>query len=216
MGCSDAFWQTATEMRILIDTDVFCKLGVSDLLQDALSVFGVGLADSGRLPALPYMLRKGPLRRIYGAAGCTKLMQLTARIPSVGIPDSAWLDRLAGVPSIDPGEAQLFALAASRSLLVMTGDKRALRALSEVEGYPGALAGRIVVLEAMLLELCERLGADTVKARLGAVATTDVTLRVCFSDDNRQPDVGLESYFRKLGAEVNPLRLWEPPTRGIA
>ena len=41
-------------MQLAVDTDAFCKLGVSGLLDDALAVLGVARDDCGRLPALPY------------------------------------------------------------------------------------------------------------------------------------------------------------------
>lgn len=50
-------------MRLLLDTDAFCKLGAAGVFDDALSLLGLSVSDCGRLPALPYMLRKGSLRK---------------------------------------------------------------------------------------------------------------------------------------------------------
>jgi len=50
-------------MRLLVDSDAFCKLAASDLLSDAAMLFDAELPDCGRLPALPYMLRRGGLPR---------------------------------------------------------------------------------------------------------------------------------------------------------
>ena len=50
----------------MIDTDAFCKLGTADLLTDAIGVLGVDIGECGRLAALPYMLRRGRLRRAFG------------------------------------------------------------------------------------------------------------------------------------------------------
>lgn len=49
--------------RLLLDTDIFCKLGVADLLDDTLSILGLKYSDCSRLPALPHMLRRGRLVR---------------------------------------------------------------------------------------------------------------------------------------------------------
>ncbi|MDA1348447.1 MAG: hypothetical protein O3A47_06220 [Chloroflexi bacterium] len=73
------------------------------------------------------------------------------------------MDKLTPIQAIDPGEAQILAAAAEAGLLVISGDKRALRALREVEGFPDALAGRIVVMEAILVSLCDRLGPESVR-----------------------------------------------------
>ena len=198
-------------MRLLLDSDVFCKLGVGKLLDDTLVVLGAGIGDCGRLPALPYMLRKGRLPKTYGAEACLGLVAVAKKMKPIPAPQATWLDRLTSVQAIDAGEAQLFALAAQDSLIVATGDKRALLALKDIDGYPAALAGRIVVLEAILLALCARLGPAEVRRRLGSLTASDATLKVCFSASNPDPRTGLESYYRSLVDEVRPLRLWERP-----
>ncbi len=198
-------------MRLLLDSDVFCKLGIGNLLDDALIVLGAGIGDCGRLPALPYMLRKGRLPNAYGVNACVGLVAVAKKMKPIPAPTATWLDRLTSVQRIDPGEAQLFALAAQDSLIVITGDKRALLALKDVEGYPDALAGRIVVMEAVLLAVCDQLGPAEVRRRLGSLTISDATLKVCFSSSNQDPRIGLESYYRSLVDEVRPLRLWERP-----
>jgi len=202
-------------MRLLVDSDVFCKLGVGNLLSDALAIFGTSVSDCGGLPALPHMLRKGKLIKVYGAEACANLVPLAEKLQTIPAPDTTWLDRLTPVPAIDPGEAQLFAIAAQHSLSLITGDKRALRALKDINGYAEALAGRIIVLEAILLSLCDRLGHDEVRRRLGPL-TTDKTLQICFSEGNPDPRIPLASYYRSLVTEVYPLLLWEPHTGGPA
>lgn len=201
-------------MRLLVDSDAFCKLGVGGLLSDALAVLGVDVSDCGRLSALPYMLRRGKLTRTYGAKACAELLPVAERMQSIPAPDPMWLDRLVLVPTINPGEALLFALAAQSGLIVVTGDKISLRALKDIEGYPEALSGRIVVLEAILLTLCIRLGHTEVRHRLNVLIPKDRTLQVCFSNSNSDPCRALESYYRNLVAEVDPLRLWEPQVGG--
>lgn len=201
-------------MQLLIDSDVFCKLGIAGLLEDAIAVLGASPAMSGRLPALPHMLRRGRLVRTYGEEACGKLLALAEAIPPIPTPEPLWLDKTAQVPSIDPGEAQLFASAAADGLLVLTGDKRALFALKDIEGFETALAGHIVVFEALLLALCDKLGVADVARRLQPLIPSDRTLRVCFSEDGTDPRDGLLSYFRSLVAETAPLLLWQPPLGG--
>lgn len=138
-------------MKLLIDSDAFCKLGTGGLLQEALRELGANLASCGRLPALPHMLRRGNLPRRYGQGVCESLVAIAETIPRLPVANEQWLDQLTGVPGIDPGEAQLFAAAAQHGLLVMTGDKRALVALKEHPCYVRALANRVVALEPLLL-----------------------------------------------------------------
>lgn len=201
-------------MRVLVDSDLFCKLAIGNLLGDTLAALGTDFHDCGRLPALPYMLKKGTLPRTYGAEECARLIELADSMEAIKAPDSMWLDHLTLVHEIDPGEAQLFATAARDSLLVITGDKRALRALKDVEGYVEALAGRVVVFEAAILAVFDRLGQAEVSRRLGPLKMKDTILKICFSPDNQDPRGALESYYRAVVADVHPLLLWEPQTGG--
>jgi hypothetical protein len=50
-------------MRVLLDTDAFCKLAVAEVLHDTLGLLGAEPGDCGRLAALPYMLQRGGLRK---------------------------------------------------------------------------------------------------------------------------------------------------------
>ena len=203
-------------MKLLVDTDVFCKLQVAGLLSDAVGLLAARMDDCGRLPALPHMLRKGRLRKLYGADVCDSLIPVAEAVPVIPQPSDLWLDKLIPIEGIDVGEAQLFAAAAEGGLTVVSGDKRALRALREVEGFPSALAGRIVVLEAVLLALCDHLGADAVGERIAPRAADDKMVQVCFSSGNPNPQEALLSYYNHLAAELAPLVLWDPRAGGAS
>lgn len=125
-------------MKLLVDTDAFCKLGVAGLLRDAALMLGVELQECGRLPALPHMLRRGSLPRRYGARACEKLISIAQSMPVVPEPSTEWLDRITPIDVIDPGEARILAAAAEFTLAVVSGDKRALRAVKDAEGLAPA------------------------------------------------------------------------------
>ena len=197
-------------MRILIDTDAFCKLSVGGVLQDSLKLFDVDLSECGRLPALPNMLRRGRLRTRYGSEMCDSLLSVSMNMPVIESLSDSYLDLLIDMPDIDPGEAQLFAKAADTDLYLITGDKRSLRALKNVEEMRDALSGRIVVLESMLLELCETLGLEEMRRRIQGLGPFDNVVGICFSEHNDDPTACLVSYFHGLAAEVRPLTLWDP------
>ena len=195
-------------MRLLVDSDAFCKLAASDLLSDAAMLFDAELQECGRLPALPYMLRRGGLQRTYGAAVCERLIPLAESMPVVQQVSTTWLEQLAPIPAIDPGEAILFATAAELQLPVLSGDVRALRALTSLDRFPEALSGRIVLLEAVLLALCGELGAAAVRERVAMGQQADTVIRVCFSPGVQDPEQGLRSYLRDRRSELAPLVLW--------
>lgn len=197
-------------MKLLIDTDTFCKLAVSELLRDAVRVLGVKLGDCLRLPALPHMLRRGRIRRRYGSDACDSMVQIAETLSKIPQPAATWLDQLAPIREIDPGEALIFAAAAESGGRVVTGDKRALVALKDLQGCRDALASKIVVFEAVLLRLCHDLGADVVRSRVRPLGTLDTVVRVCFSSQGADPEEGLLSYFEDLQGAVSPLKLWNP------
>jgi hypothetical protein len=89
-------------------------------------------------------------------------------------------------------------------------DKRALLALRSIEGFPAALSGRIVVLEAILIALCDRLGVEELRRRLQPMMSADQMVQVCFSAENPDPKVALLSYYEHVSADVVPLVLWHP------
>ena len=200
----------------MVDTDAFCKLAVSGLFQDAVDLLGADIAECSRLPALTYMLNKGKLRIEYGAANCNMMLPIARSMAIMDQGNDSWLDKLTPVQAIDPGEAQLFAVGAVTGVLVVTGDKRALRALKDISDFVEALAGQIVVLEAILIALCDQLGTEEVRQRAQVLNAQDGMFQNCFSPGTPDPLVGLMSYYSRLKIEVDPLVLWDPrPYGGI-
>jgi hypothetical protein len=199
-------------MKVLIDTDAFCKLGVAGLLGDAVSCLGAQLSECEALPTLPYMLRRGGVVRRYGEENCDLLTSILETIPLLQQAPSSWLNRFLPVPGIDPGEAQLFSTAAEHKPLLLSGDKRALRSVREVEGAPEALSGLIVTLEAALIAVHRAIGTAALRHRVAPLRPFDTTVAICFSDSNSDPLSALWSYHNSLAAEVAPLALWQPPS----
>ncbi len=200
--------------QLLVDTDAYCKLGVAGLFSNARAVLGVRVEECGRLAALPYMLRRGGLRKKFGGDASDELATLAETIPLAAQASDGWLDPLTTVPVIDPGEAQLLAASAEHGLLVLTGDKRGLCGIKDIPGYAEALDGRIVVLEAILAELCIQLGEDVIRSRIRPVTEVDIAVRVCFSDPGSSPVGALQSYNEQLAVDLEPLSLWKPPSLG--
>jgi hypothetical protein len=201
-------------MKLLVDSDAFCKLAPAALLSEAALEFTATLSDCARLPALPHMLRRGSLRWRIGGEVCDALIPVAEGMLTVPASTGEWLDKLIAAEGIDPGEAQLIAVSIDYGLHLLSGDKRALRVVKSIEGLAAALAGRVVVLEAILLALCHRLGTTEVRRRVAAIRGHDAMIDICFSAENSDPPGSLRSYFNNLAAEVNPLVLWEPGTGG--
>lgn len=197
-------------MKLLFDTDAFCKLGIASLLQNVAQIFGAQLQECGRLYALPFMLRKGRLRSLFGGPACDALIPVANALPVMPDPSVAWLEKLTAIEAIDPGEAQIFAVAAERGHPFLSGDKRALIALKNIGDFITVLDGRVVILEAILLALCDRLGQEEMRLRVAPLAAVDRMVEVCFSSGNPDPSTALMSYYRALEMELAPLKLWDP------
>ena len=201
-------------MRLLLDTDAFCKLGAGGQLQSVAAIVGVSWAECLRLPALPQMLRRGSLARRLGAGLCAQLLPLAEGIGAVSVAPAAYVDQLSGLTAVDPGEAQLLAHVAVSGDLLLTGDKRALRAVKDVPGLIAPLAGKIVLPEAILLALCIQRGDDQIRTAMAPALALDTMLRTCFSAGNPTPRDGLASYFRSAVHDLDPLVLWSPSAAG--
>ena len=96
----------------------------------------------------------------------------------------------------------------------MTGDKRALTALKNIAGFPTALEGRVVALEAALIALCNHIGPDEIRHRLQPSMEKDQMIRICFSNPRSDPLECLRSYYDDLVGVVAPLVLWDPWSGG--
>lgn len=199
-------------LRLLIDTDAYCKLGVAGLLDDAVGIFGASIQECGRLPALPYMLKRGRLRSRLGDGASDRLLELAQMMPPVTQLDKGWLEALINVPAIDPGEAQLIAASAGYGSLLITGDKRALSSIRDIPGLPQTLNRQLVALEPILIELYHQIGSDIISERVQPLMRMDNAVQICFASPC--PLSGLLSYFNDLKDEVYPLVLWQPPSIG--
>lgn len=199
-------------IKLLVDTDIFCKLGVAGLLRDALNIFGATPQQCGRLRALPHMLKKGRLPKRYGMPVCETLRPIAESMSIIPTPSDMWLDKLIGVEAIDVGEAQLLAAAAESETILFTGDKRALQSLKSLTDFTQVLDGKIVVLEAALLTLCHKIGTEEVRRHIVPLAALDKVVEICFSKNNHDPPQGLQSYYGQLAEDLTPLILWEPRT----
>ncbi|GMV51833.1 MAG: hypothetical protein AMXMBFR67_33760 [Nitrospira sp.] len=197
-------------MKLLFDSDAFCKLGIGSLLEDTAQIFDATLPECGRLYALSFMLRRGSLRKLYGIPACDELIPAANTISIIQDPSVAWLDKLTAIEAIDPGEAQIFAVAAEQRVPFLSGDKRALRAVKGIPDYVTALDNRVVVMEAALLALCDKIGHEEVRSRMTPLVAIDRMIAVCFSSGNPDPSTALMSYYQAIKNEVAPLILWNP------
>ena len=201
----------------LVDTDVLLKAVSYRLAHAALTY----LADRGVQPkvlgAARFMLSShvAKARRIADAsAAAAELARAEPLL--VDVEPSADETRLAAEIEtlavecglqIDSGESQLLAmLIMGRTRLMITGDKRAVRAIgSMLSPLPPQ---RIACLEQLLCALIEILGADQVRSAICAEPAVDRALTAASSCSAPGPvdlNVGLASYIEDLRKDVAAL-----------
>src|SRR4029450_9230853 len=131
-------------MRVLLDSDIFCKVGVAGLVSELPRLFGVPPTDLRILASLRYVLRDGSLSRPLDPGHAQLLRAVAASLPVLEDPPVAALSRFTGITDIDPGEALMLASAWETDDLFLTGDKRALGAVARESWAPPGLDRRIV------------------------------------------------------------------------
>jgi len=142
----------------MLDNDALLKLCQYDLLDQALIVLGVEIHQVRVLNTARYSLlpKNNRLKRCKDETAARRLEAFIAVATTVDTnePDADALDSLAGLQDIDAGEATLIAATiASPDALLITGDKRAIAALSNyssLERFASRLDGRIYTLEAII------------------------------------------------------------------
>lgn len=104
---------------------------------------------------------------------------------------------------LDTGESQLVAVLAARDLpLLLTGDKRAIKALF-VLGEPD-VDGRLACLEQLMATLLQKHGIGKIRPKICSEPEIDKTLTLCFSCN--ADDVKIESVTEGLASHVRHLR----------
>ncbi len=195
-------------MQLLIDSDVFCKFAICGVLDDVVAMLGRTRADCRRLEQLGHILQnpKAKLYKQLGAQHAAVAADAAKHYKSLPLIDPRLLELFQNYDGIDPGEVQLFAAtAAAPDTLLLTGDKRAIKALRGVPEHVRArLAGKLVPQDAALLKLCERHGIERIVEHVHPCNGCDGTMRICFPRARCDPRECLESFARELGRSTDP------------
>lgn len=213
-------------MILVADNDALLKLNAYALWDDTCALLGVRQPDVRTLAAARFVVRRfrdrADMRLKYTAGGIDRALAAIEHAAIVD-PPSDMTDHdalLMGArrlnptkPPVDPGEALLFAAAAPRAdYLLTTSDKRALRALHalpEAKTVCDQLAGRILCVEHLLLELIEARGFAYVQPRVRSAPECDGVIRIAFGASAPAPEAsvrdGLHSFIGDLRSETGAL-----------
>jgi hypothetical protein len=174
---------------VLSDNDALIKIAALDLIDAALKALGVSSAkEVFVLPTFKRMVQKNHayIATRAGRDGFNRLVKFVqvARVIDKK-PDPADEFAMEGVESIDSGEVMLFAACRNYpESLVLTGDKRAIRAVSEHAAcgpIRKLLAGKVVCVEQLVRRILDGGGFDAVRDAVQANQWCDGRLTRIFN-----------------------------------
>lgn len=211
-------------MGLVIDVDAMAKLAHWRLLPELPALVGIPWNETSTLPSLRYRAQRaatapdGKLFRHTAAAQvAVAAIDAMGKLPET---DAARLPAFQDVPDIDAGEAVRFAvLAVHPEHYLLTGDKRALRALSRLPvSVWQPLCGRVIVLEEVVLAAMETRGIEWLRERICAERALDKAIAIAMGSrcDAAIEAVreGLRSYLGELHHLCTPSLLRNAPTIG--
>lgn len=195
--------------RLLMDNDALLKAAHWGLLDVVPTLVGGTWADAACLPTFPPRVQRAEPKLFADAGVASTLAQRLAITVPLPEPDVTMLSALQSEPGIDAGELLLFgALAATPGAVLLTGDKRALRAVT-LTSARSRFQQRVVCVEQLLSHALDQLGAETLVAQVRRWTPRDQAALAIFGrqGDKSETDLreGLGSYVRSLDGETGGL-----------
>lgn len=195
-------------MVVFADTDIVIKLCGFNLMDRVVSLCGTQVEEVCVHPELPALLKgRRDLERQISQDGVKRLTEFASRAKHLRErPTGDAMRMIAEVESLDAGEVLLFHAAASSSDgVVLTSDRKALRALGDdptVRTLLEGLRGRVVCLESLLLALIQRYKFPVVRDGICNALDADRGLRSIFTAGKatsvNAAVLGLQSRVRSL------------------
>ncbi len=206
-------------MICLSDNDLIRKLAACDLLEEALAALEATRDEVFVLPTARYVLLK-PIKKPEQAKvrmGEAVFERLKAFLESVQTlsapPPAAEQQLLDDAVGIDAGEAVLFSSTAHfAEFLVATSDKTSLRALASTPACQPVfqrLQGHVITFEQILVRVIDRIGFESLLAKVVPALHCDTVLRAVFGSGLEATEAnvrsGLIGYIEHLRRETNGL-----------
>jgi len=198
----------------LLDSDAAKKLCQYELLLDLTIALGCAFSDFAVLPQLKFQLKlsnpPAALRKLGSEGAVALAQQLVVTAAEVVVVAEAANPLLSlNRPDIDSGEATLFAaLYEQEEDSLISGDKRAFVALSEVDGVEAvdALWARLISFDEAMYLILQHASFENVSTKVRARPDADTAMSIIFgrvaASDHASVLAGLESYMRDLHANA--------------
>lgn len=205
-------------MKLLVDVDALAKLAHWRILDELPDFTGVPLSQCTTLTSARFRAEravKKPDGRVFRATeAATAALRAMDGMMGPLSPDTQHLTTLQSISGIDAGEAVLLSALSAGGARLLTGDKRALKALAELDSAQRApFAGKIVLIEQVLLAALTRHGIEWLRERVCPYKHIDKAIGIAMGSrcDAPQQSVreGLESYINELKQAANPTLISE-------
>jgi hypothetical protein len=200
-------------MKLLVDVDALAKLAHWKILEELPDFTGVPLSQCATLTSARFRaqraVKKPDGRVFHSTEAATVALRAMDSMTGPLSPETEHLPILQGVAGIDAGEAVLLSAVSAHSARLLTGDKRAMKALAGLDSTQRApFAGKIVLIEQVLLAGLTRRGIEWLRERVCPYKQIDKAIGNAMGSrcDAPQDSVreGLESYIKELEHAVTP------------
>lgn len=176
-------------------------------------------ASSSSLASLKYRALKAQTKldgRLFRSPeAAAEVVRVVALMPQLLQPSAEMLPEFQDISGIDAGEAVLLsALASAADTALLTGDKRAVRALAAMEGsVRKAFSRRVLPVERVILGALDRFGLDWLRSRVCPWKAIDMAVTVVMGSrcDATEAAVrqALAAYLGELTALCDPSLILE-------
>ncbi len=179
--------------QLYFDNDIVHKLSRCNLFQESLQVLGCDIASVRVLDTLEHRFRLNkPQEKAIAKCGDQETVdRMRAAVKAAGtIPlptDADLLDELMAIDRMDLGEARMIVSALeTNGVILLTGDKKAIRALMASASFSERLRERFICLEQIMLWLIREFGFPLVHARVFPARECDNVLKTAFSSSSTE------------------------------
>ena len=195
-------------MDLLVDVDVLAKLAHWGMLPELPALVGAEWHQMSTVASLRFRAQRAiaaPDGKLFhnadAARAVVQALDQMAPLPAV---DPTRLAAFQDATDIDAGEAILFALLDGASdRCVLTGDKRAVRALSRLPATRRALLeGRVLVLESVCLKALDARGIEWLRERVCPSRNLDKAIAIALGSRCDAPLAAVLEALRSYHGEL--------------
>lgn len=174
-------------MPLFFDNDIVHKLARCNLLDETSKLCTDDTKNISLLGSLRFRfnLHKGgaaALSKCGNQETVDRMIKFCASCSEIAPPtDHDTLALLSEIQHIDDGEAIMFASALeSQNVLLFSGDKRAIRALSSHKGFSKKFHEGLICLEHLFINHIQAYGFEYINTRMNPARECDTVLKMAF------------------------------------